>query len=189
MENQNRRYEEWLRNLPNKLTAFRVLIIPVLCALYSWNYSILNMLCAGLFAVGAITDFLDGYLARKMNSVTKLGEILDPISDKLLVLSALVIMVGADVLSAWIAVLVLCREIAVSGLRLVASEQGFSIKVSGFGKIKTFLQDISITFLLTRIEGDVQRIGMIAFWASVVFSYFSAYEYWTKFWERNKEQL
>lgn len=189
MDTQKEEFQAWLKNLPNKLTLFRVAVIPLLCVLYPWNYTPLNILCAAVFGVAAITDFLDGYLARKMNSVTKIGELLDPISDKLLVSSALVILVGGDVLSAWIAVVILCRELAVSGLRLAAAEQGFSIKVSYFGKIKTTLQDIALTMLMTRIEGDIRTVGVIALWASIIFSYFSAYEYWTKFWERNRESF
>lgn len=189
MDTQKQEFQNWLKNLPNKLTLFRVLVIPLLCVLYAWNINILNYVCAALFGVAAVTDFLDGYIARKMNSVTKIGELLDPISDKLLVSSALVILVGADVLSAWIAVIILCRELAVSGIRLAAAEQGFSIKVSYFGKIKTTLQDVAITLLMTRSEGDIRTVGVIALWASIVFSYFSAYEYWTKFWERNRESF
>ena len=124
IDTQNSSLKETLRNLPNKLTLFRILVIPVMCVLYPWDFKILNLLTAGLFSLGAITDFLDGYLARRMNNVTKIGEILDPISDKLLVCSALVVMTDSEVLSGWITVLVLCRELAVSGLRLASAEQG-----------------------------------------------------------------
>ncbi|MES2744881.1 MAG: CDP-diacylglycerol--glycerol-3-phosphate 3-phosphatidyltransferase [Bdellovibrionota bacterium] len=187
-ETQKTEVKAWLKNLPNKLTFFRIAVIPFICVLYPWDYRVFNLLCAAIFAVGALTDFFDGYLARKMNSVSKIGEILDPISDKLLVGAALVVMVGGGVLSSWIAVLILSRETAVSGLRLAAAEQGFSVKVSNLGKIKTLLQDLSITLLLTR-EPDIETIGMMILWLSVGFSYVSAYEYWTKFWERNRDQF
>ena len=147
-----------------------------------------QMTMNGTLAIGALTDFFDGYLARKMNSVSKIGEILDPISDKILVAAALVVLVGGGVLSAWIAVLILSRETAVSGLRMAAAEQGFSIKVSSLGKIKTLLQDLSLTLLLTR-EPDIETIGMMILWVSIGFAYVSGYEYWTKFWERNKDQF
>lgn len=188
MENQTAEVKSWLKNLPNKLTFFRIAVIPFICALYPWDIKILNIVCAVIFALGALTDFFDGYLARKMNSVSKIGEILDPISDKLLVGAALVVMVGGGVLSAWIAVLILSRETAVSGLRLAAAEQGFSIKVSNLGKIKTMLQDLSLTLLLTRAP-DIETIGMMILWVSIGFSYVSGYEYWSKFWERNRDQF
>ncbi|MCX6127592.1 MAG: CDP-diacylglycerol--glycerol-3-phosphate 3-phosphatidyltransferase, partial [Proteobacteria bacterium] len=137
MDNDKRDFKHWMKNLPNKLTLFRILVIPILCFLYVWNFKALNYLAAILFALGAITDFLDGYIARLTNNVTKIGEILDPISDKLLITAALVVLTEAQIMGAWIVLLVICREIAISGLRLAASEQGFSIKVSGFGKIKT----------------------------------------------------
>lgn len=187
-ETQKTEVKAWLKNLPNKLTFFRILVIPFLCVLYPWDLKVLHYTCAAIFAVGALTDFFDGYLARKMNSVSKIGEILDPISDKLLVGAALVVMVGYGPLSAWIAVLIMSRETAVSGLRLAAAEQGFSIKVSSLGKFKTMLQDLSITILLTR-EPDVYNIGMMILWLSIGFSYVSAYEYWTKFWEKNRDQF
>jgi CDP-diacylglycerol--glycerol-3-phosphate 3-phosphatidyltransferase len=188
MENQRAEVKSWLRNLPNRLTFFRIAIIPFICVLYSFDFKAFNVICAVIFAIGALTDFFDGYIARKMNSVSKIGEILDPISDKLLVGAALVIMVGGGVLSAWIAVLILSRETAVSGLRMAAAEQGFSIKVSNLGKIKTFLQDLSITLLLLR-EPNIENIGMMVLWVSIGFSYVSGYEYWSKFWERNKESF
>lgn len=178
----------WMKNLPNKLTLARVLIIPLMCLLYPWDVEFLNYACALLFAVGALTDFLDGYIARKMNNVTKLGEIFDPISDKLLVAAAVVILTEAGVLAGWITVLILCRELAVSGLRLAAAEQGMSIKVSGFGKIKTALQDAAIVLLLTK-SAPYHPIGMVILWVSILFSYYSAYLYGSKFWEQSREHL
>lgn len=175
----------WLKNLPNKLTLFRVMIIPVICLLYPWDMQFLNYFCALLFGIGAVTDFLDGYIARKMNSVTKIGEVLDPISDKLLVAAAVVILTDADVLSGWITVLILSRELAISGLRLAAVEQGFSIKVSSFGKIKTALQDTALFLLLCKLP-QYATFGMVILWASIGFSYYSAYQYWTKFWEESR---
>lgn len=187
-ETQKTEVKAWLKNLPNKLTFFRIAVIPFICILFAFDIRVLNLLCAGIFAVGALTDFFDGYLARKMNSVSKIGEILDPISDKLLVGAALVVLVGGGVLSAWIAVLILSRETFISGLRLAGAEQGFSIKVSNLGKIKTMLQDFALFLLLTR-EPDIESIGMMILWLSVGFSYVSGYEYWRKFWERNRDQF
>ncbi len=178
----------WLKNLPNKLTLARVLIIPLMCLLYPWDIEILNYLCALLFALGALTDFLDGYIARKMDNVTKIGEIFDPISDKLLVASALIILTDAGVLAGWITVLILCRELAVSGLRLAAAEQGLSIKVSGFGKIKTAFQDVAIILLLSK-SAPYHTAGILTLWISILFSYYSAYQYGIKFWEHARSEF
>ncbi len=187
-EVQNDGWKETLRNLPNKLTLFRIAVIPLLCLLYPWDFKILNLLAAALFGLGAITDFLDGYLARRMNNVTKIGEILDPISDKLLVMAALVVMTDADVLSGWITVLILARELGISGLRLASAEQGYSIKVSSFGKIKTAFQDVAIALLLTRLE-QYHSLGMILLWVSILFSYYSAYQYVEKFWAQSHDNF
>ena len=188
MDNDKQDLKLWMRNLPNKLTMFRIAVIPVICFLSIWDYRPLNMVAAALFAIGAITDFLDGYIARLTNNVTRMGEVLDPISDKLLITAALVILAEARVLGGWIAILILCREIGISGLRLAASEQGFSIKVSSFGKIKTAFQDVALTLLMTRLD-DYHSLGMILLWVSVGLSYFSAWQYWNKFWEHSRHHF
>ncbi len=188
MDNEKQDLKHWMRNLPNKLTLFRIAIIPVICFLYIWDFRPLNYLTAALFAVGAITDFLDGYIARKTNNVTRIGEVLDPISDKLLITAALVLLTEAKILGGWITILILCREIGISGLRLAASEQGISIKVSSFGKIKTAFQDVAIVLLLVRID-EYHLWGMLLLWISVGFSYFSAWQYWNKFWQHTRHHF
>ena len=188
MDNDKQDLKMWMRNLPNKLTLFRIAVIPVICFLYIWDIRPLNYLAAALFAVGAITDFLDGYIARMTNNVTRMGEVLDPISDKLLVMAALVVLTEAKIIGGWITILILCREIGISGLRLAASEQGFSIKVSSYGKIKTALQDVAITILLLHLE-EYHVVGMILLWVSIGFSYFSAWSYWNKFWEHTRHNF
>jgi CDP-diacylglycerol--glycerol-3-phosphate 3-phosphatidyltransferase len=188
MDNDKQDLKMWMRNLPNKLTLFRIAVIPVIAFLYIWDIRPLNYLAAALFAVGAITDFLDGYIARMTNNVTRIGEVLDPISDKLLVLAALVILTEAQIIGGWITIIVLCREIGISGLRLAASEQGFSIKVSSYGKIKTAFQDVAIVLLLLRLD-EYHVPGMVLLWVSIAFSYFSAWAYWNKFWEHSKHNF
>jgi CDP-diacylglycerol--glycerol-3-phosphate 3-phosphatidyltransferase len=187
MDNEKSELKMWLRNLPNKLTLFRIAVIPLICFLYAWDFRILNYVAAGLFALGAATDFLDGYIARLTNNVTRIGEILDPISDKLLVMAALMVLTEAKVIGAWIGVLILCREIGISGLRLAASEQGISLKVSSFGKIKTACQDLALTLLLVRID-QYHIWGMVLLWISIAISYFSAWQYWNKFWENSPRE-
>ena len=159
-------------NLPNKLTILRILMIPAFVALYyiaaiPYHFAI----AAAVFALAAFTDFLDGYIARKYNIVTDLGKFLDPIADKVLVASALIIMlvpVGNDVLLpdyAGIAVaIILARELVVSGFRMVAASKGMVIAADKSGKIKTFVTDVAIVILLIAAEITPQLYG----WANIV---------------------
>ena len=147
-------------NLPNKLTILRILMIPAFVALYyiaaiPYHFAI----AAAVFALAAFTDFLDGYIARKYNIVTDLGKFLDPIADKVLVASALIIMLvpvgGVALLPdyAGIAVtIILARELVVSGFRMVAASKGMVIAADKSGKIKTFVTDIAIVVLLVAAE-------------------------------------
>ena len=124
-------------NLPNKLTILRVVLVPAVCVLiglglYPW--------AAAVFALAALTDFLDGYLARRDGLVTVFGKFLDPVADKLLVLTAMIMLAEKGLLPAWAAVVVAVRELAVDGLRLVASGSGKVVAAKMPGKIKTVLQ-------------------------------------------------
>lgn len=159
-------------NLPNKLTILRILMIPLFVAIYyiaaiPFNFSI----AAAIFALAAFTDFLDGYIARKYNIVTDLGKFLDPIADKVLVASALIIMLvpigGVVILPdyAGIAVaVILARELVVSGFRMVAASKGMVIAADKSGKIKTFITDIAIFVLL--IAADITPV--LYGWANIV---------------------
>ena len=124
-------------NTPNKLTVTRVLLIPVVCVLVALEQYVW---AAGVFAVGALTDFLDGYLARRDGLVTVFGKFLDPVADKLLVLTAMIMLTEKGLLPAWAVAVVAARELAVDGLRLVASGSGKVVAAKMPGKIKTTLQ-------------------------------------------------
>ena len=171
-----------LRELPNKLTLARIAGIPLLLAVYPWDINMLRWIGAVLFALAAVTDYLDGYLARKYDAVTKLGAIIDPISDKILVTSAVVLITYTQQLQAWIAALILCREVAVSGMRLAASELGLTISVSQLGKYKTALQDTAI-FLIMLSLPSLKQPAMIILWLSILVSYVSAWQYAQKLWQ------
>lgn len=159
-------------NLPNKLTLLRIIMIPLFVALYyipliPFNFSI----AAVVFALAAFTDFLDGYIARKYNIVTDLGKFLDPIADKVLVASALIIMLvpvgGAVILPdyAGIAVaIILARELVISGFRMVGASKGMVIAADKSGKIKTFVTDIAIFVLLIGADITPNLYG----WANIV---------------------
>ncbi len=153
-------------NLPNKLTILRILMIPVFVALY-YIAAVPFSVSAGVFALAAFTDFLDGYIARKYKLVTDLGKFLDPIADKVLVSSALIIMLvpvgGVYLLPdyAGIAVaIILARELVVSGFRMVAASKGMVIAADKSGKIKTFVTDIAIVALL--VGADISGLYGVA---------------------------
>ena len=142
-------------NLPNKLTLFRMILVPVFVIVaylpindYVLGFSVKFLLLDLIFIIASLTDQLDGYIARKTNQVTTFGKFLDPIADKVLVLSALVMMCEFKLIPAWIPVIVLTREFLVSGFRLVAAEKGTVIAASIWGKIKTATTMVAIILIL-----------------------------------------
>ena len=128
-------------NLPNKLTLFRVLLIPVCCLLLGLG---LTYWAAGVFLLAAITDFLDGYIARRQKLVTTFGKFADPVADKQLVLTAMIFLVQMALLPAWAVCIVAARELAVDGLRLVAAGRGQVVAAKMLGKLKTNAQFLCV---------------------------------------------
>lgn len=179
---------DFVKTLPNKLTIGRIAIIPVLLILYPLDIQFFNIFCAILFAIAALTDFADGYIARRYNTESRLGAILDPLADKILVTATIVLLTNAGNLPAFLAALLLCREVAVTGMRLVAMEHSFTIQVNQFGKLKTAAQDLGIFFLLLKTP-EFHTIGMIAIWVALGLSYYSAYQYWKELWQTAKHQF
>ena len=137
-------------NIPNAVTITRILLIPVFLVALIAEIPHGDALAVGVVALAAGTDKLDGYLARRRNSVTSTGKILDPLADKLLIASALIALVGLHRVPAWVAMVIIGREFAVTALRLVASSQGVSIPVSRLAKLKTGSQSLAVLFLLVR---------------------------------------
>ena len=135
-------------NLPNKLSVARVLCIPAIVTLLHFQEPACRIAAAALFIIGCLTDFLDGRIARKRNLVTDFGKFIDPVADKLLVLTTLIMLIHLGMMPAWIVIVILCRELAVDGLRLVAVTQGKVIAASKFGKLKTVSQMVLITVSL-----------------------------------------
>lgn len=138
-------------NLANGLTIFRILLIPVFMVFLLGDVipaDISSVLAVGVFAIAALTDTLDGYFARSRNAVTVLGQFLDPLADKLLISAALISLVSLDRISAWLAMVIISREFAVSGLRLVAAAESVVIPASPLGKIKTFSQVVAVVALI-----------------------------------------
>ncbi len=135
-------------NLPNVLTLLRILAVPVIVVALLGETPNGDALAAGVFALAALTDGLDGYIARRRQDVTTFGKLMDPLADKLLIIAALVSLVSLGRLAAWVAMVIIARELAVTGLRAVAAEQGVVISASWLGKLKTALQVAAVFALI-----------------------------------------
>jgi len=176
-------------NLPNLLTMGRIVMIPVCLWLLDRDTPKDCFWAAFIFTLAALTDVLDGYLARKLNVVSVLGKFLDPLADKLIVMASLIWMVPMGRISAWIVVILLGREISVTGLRSIAASEGVVISAGQEGKTKTALQMIGIIALLLGYPYhlsyvgidlgvvDVTKVGRALIYVSLVFSLASAVEY------------
>lgn len=182
----------WLRQLPNQLTLARVAVIPVLLILYPLDIFAVKVFCAFLFAAAALTDILDGWLARRNATVSSLGALLDPLADKMLVATGLILIVNEDSLWTWMAGLLLCRDIGVSSLRMVAMEQGFTVTVNIWGKVKTIVQDVMIFCLMINqrfLDLPMKEVGWLCAWAALGLSLWSAWLYGSEFWLKAKHRM
>jgi CDP-diacylglycerol--glycerol-3-phosphate 3-phosphatidyltransferase len=176
-------------NLPNVLTFGRILLIPVFIMLLIDPTPDRALSAAVVFVVAAVTDLLDGYVARKTGQITKLGRLLDPIADKLLVLSALILLVQVDRVSALIAILIIAREVAVTGIRAIAASEGLIMSAETTGKYKMALQVIAIVLLIlegTIVEaiGNLHLAGIVTLYLSLVLGYVSGAQYVWSFWRQ-----
>lgn len=169
-------------NVPNSLTLLRIILIPVFVVVIGISIPYGDLMAAIIFIVAALTDSLDGYLARKYKQVTKLGIILDPLADKLLITAALICLVELGRLSGWIAIVILGREFAVSGLRAVKAEEGIVIPASKLGKLKTISQVLAvILIILENVVTPFKGVGMWAMYIAVVITVVSGVDYFIKF--------
>ncbi|MCC6968549.1 MAG: CDP-diacylglycerol--glycerol-3-phosphate 3-phosphatidyltransferase [Nitrospira sp.] len=176
-------------NLPNVLTLVRILLIPVFVMLLIDPTPERALSAAIVFVVAAVTDLLDGYVARKTGQITKLGRLLDPIADKLLVLSALILLVQVDRVSALVAILIIAREVAVTGLRAIAASEGLIMSAEVTGKYKMALQVIAIVLLVlegTVVEtiGNLHLAGIVTLYLSLILGYVSGAQYVWSFWRQ-----
>ena len=154
-------------NLPNVLTVARILLVPVLVVALLVETPHGSTIAAGVFVLAALTDGLDGYIARSRDSVTAFGKLMDPLADKLLIVAALISLVSLDRVAAWVAMVIIARELAVTGMRMVAGQQGVIIPASGLGKVKTISQVAAVLALIAASEPGaawVQALvyGMVA---------------------------
>ena len=170
-------------NLPNALTLVRIFAVPVLVALLMTKYMLVAAL---IFLAASLTDLLDGYLARKRGQITTLGVLLDPVADKLLISSAFISLIEYGIVEAWMVVIIVGREFAVSGLRSIASTQGFTISASELGKIKMVAQVTAITLLILGHQEIpvLYPLGQYALYAVVLFAIVSAVDYFRTFWNQ-----
>ena len=174
-------------NLPNALTLARIFLVPLVVVIlltremHGWA-----LWGAGVFLAAALTDLLDGYVARRRKQVTTLGRLLDPIADKLLISSALISLVELKIAPAWMVVIIIAREFAVNGLRSIAAQEGFSIDVSPLGKGKMVLQVAAVVGLILGHEyhGWVQQTANLLLWAVVFLALISMLQYFREFWSK-----
>jgi len=176
-------------NVPNLLTLTRILLIPVFVMLFATPDPHRSIIAAIVFTLAAVTDLLDGYLARRSGQVTKLGKLLDPIADKLLVLSALILLVNVDRVSALVAILIIAREVAVTGIRAIAATEGMIIAAETSGKYKMALQVIAIVLLIlegTALSalGNLHLAGIVTLYLSLILGYASGAQYVWSFWKQ-----
>ena len=178
-------------NLPNKLTIFRVILIPffVLFLLLEPDNQTFRLIADLIFIVASLTDMLDGKIARKYHLVTNFGKFMDPLADKLLVCAAMVCLVATGQLAAWIVIIIISREFIISGFRLIASDNGIVIAASMWGKFKTVFQMLMILVLIANIPlAAFDMIGTVLTYVALVLTVVSLVDYIAKNKDILKEQ-
>ena len=165
---------------PNKLTLFRIAAVPIIIVLLLFPNRSCTFIAAMLFSAAAITDYLDGFYARKRNQVTTLGTIMDPVADKLLISSAFIMLTALGWVPAWMTCIIIGRELAVTGLRNIIAEKGEDLSASNLGKYKTGFQIAAIIPLMIHypfLGLNVQAIGGLFIWGALVFTIWSGADY------------
>ena len=178
-------------NLPNSITMLRVGIIPVLFFLLSDPGRMWSLIIAILFIMAALTDLLDGYVARKYHIVTNIGKLLDPITDKIIVNTAMILMIPIDRIPAWIVSLIIIRDFIVDGIRTIATSEGMIIDASKLGKRKTLCQIFAISALMIHypfIGADAHIVGMVILYISLWLTIHSGVDYLLMFYRYAKKK-
>jgi CDP-diacylglycerol--glycerol-3-phosphate 3-phosphatidyltransferase len=181
MEKLSRRQ---ILSLPNGLTIIRILAIPIILFLLFYPGETYQLITAIFFLLVAVTDTIDGYLARRRGLVTTLGKFLDPLADKLLIVTALIALIPARGVPLWMVIVIVGREIAVTGLRGIAVSQEIVIASSALGKYKTVFETVSIFFLILGGEYfsiQFHPVGMGFLWIALILAVFSGVDYFQKF--------
>jgi CDP-diacylglycerol--glycerol-3-phosphate 3-phosphatidyltransferase len=169
-------------NLPNALTLFRIFLVPFLVVVLLTKFDGREIVALAIFLIATATDFLDGWLARRRGEITTLGTLLDPIADKLLISAAFISLVELGFVPAWMAVVVVAREFAVTGLRTIASDQGVVIGASGWGKAKMASQITAISVLILSERFSFLEVpGKVLLWVVVAVALISGAQYFASF--------
>jgi len=185
-------------NLPNKITMSRIFLIPIFIIILSipmdwgeWSIGtttlpVTHFIGGLIFLIASLTDWLDGYYARKYNLITNMGKFLDPLADKLLVSAAFILLVELDLVAAWIVIVIISREFAVTGFRLVAAGEGVVLAASSMGKLKTVSQILAIAFLLLH-NFPFSYLGIpidiITVYIALILTVWSGVDYFMKNWD------
>ncbi len=178
-----KRVKEFLSH-PNCLTLYRIVAVPGIVILLLFPNRLSTFLAALLFSAAAITDYLDGYLARKRGLVSNLGKVIDPIADKLIVSTAFIMLTSLGWVPAWMVCIIIGREIAVTGLRNIIAEQQKDVSASALGKYKTGFQIAAIIPLLfhySYLGIDLNAIGRFFLWGALIFTIWSGVDYFVRF--------
>ena len=178
------RRQDTLTNLPNALTFLRLACIPLIliCLLFPGRWG--SFLAALFFGIASITDILDGFFARKYGLVTILGKFLDPLVDKLLVSMTMIMLIPLDRIPVWIVIVIIAREMAVTGLRAVAVGEGIVIHASALGKYKTIFQSVALVGLCLHypyFRVNTHVVGMAFLWGALLLTLWSGWEYFRQF--------
>ena len=174
-------------NLPNSLTLIRIILTPLLVYLLIYISEVYSIIAAAVFLAAAVTDWLDGHLARRRQQVTTLGKLLDPVADKILVSAALISMVQVDLVPGWMVMLIVGREFAVTGLRGIAASHGVVFEARDLAKYKTALQYVTIILLIltksvpTEIQDYYIYFSMGALWMTLGVTLYSGVDYFVRF--------
>lgn len=184
-------------NLPNKITISRIFLIPLFLIVLTFNFDWgeinignnelpVSQLVGGLiFIIASITDWLDGYIARKYNLITNMGKFLDPLADKLLVSAAFIMLIELQIAPAWIIIVIISREFAITGFRLVASGEGVVLAASSMGKLKTVSQILAVILLMLNnfpFSYTNIPVDMIMLYIALIFTVWSGLDYFIKNW-------
>ncbi len=171
-------------NLPNKLTAFRLVCIPLIVFFMSFEGKLMSFFGALFIGAAFITDVLDGYFARKYGEITVLGKFLDPLADKILVTISMIMLIPPDRIPVLIVIVIIARELAITGLRAIAVSEGIVIQASKLGKFKTTFQAVAIFSLTLHYDYfgvDMHSVGIVFIWIALALTLWSGWDYFRQF--------
>lgn len=178
-------------NLPNTITLIRISVVPFLFILLSSPGEFWSLILAVIFLIASFTDFIDGYVARKYQLVTILGKFLDPIADKLIINTAMILMIPINRIPAWIVAITIMRDLLVDWIRSIASCEGIFIQASPLGKQKTFVQIMAVTALIAHYSVfgvDAHAVGLVILYVAFFLTIYSGMDYFIKFYRHWAEK-